>query len=199
VRPRAIAGSRCCSTSPTAGPGRGTSPRPPPRWPGSPKKTPSRARAGAAGAQLLLLAGDVERFDALADQLPESARAPLAALLAGIDPLRAEATLGRLDTPHAQVIHARLLAGRAEPGSLDRARGLLEIHRAEGQTPDAARRAAYALARAAVFEALGALEDAQEVIEEAGILLLHRVPTHDPIRTEMMLARARLDLARGQL
>ncbi len=150
-------------------------------------------------AQLLLLAGDLARFDALADRLPASARPPLAALLASIDPPRAETTLGELTTPAAQVIRARLLAGRADRASVDRAEALLESHADEGRSADAARRAAHALARVAVLEAHGRLSEAQEVIEEAGVLLLHRVPTHDPVRAELMLARVRLDLARGQL
>lgn len=150
-------------------------------------------------AQLLLLAGDVSGFDALADGLPEAARPPLAALLAGIDPLRAEATLGEASGPRADVIRARLLAGRPGLADVEDAEALLDLHRDEGRHSDAARRAAYALARVAVFEARGWLGEAQEVVEEAGVLLLHRMPTHDPVRAELMLARARLDLERGQL
>lgn len=161
---------------------------------------PAEARRWRARrAQLLLLAGDLDAFDALAPDLPDEARPPLAALLAGLDPERSARVLGERVGPRAAVVRARLLAARADAAAIAEAAALLDRHPDEESNPEPARRAAYALARIEVLEARGHLAEAQEAVDEAGVLLLHRLSTHDPVRTQLLLARVRLDLERGQL
>lgn len=159
---------------------------------------PAEARRWTARrGQLLILAGDLQGFDALRADLPPDARAPLAALLVGLHPPRAAAVLADADGCPAELVRARLLA--ADPARAEAALARVDACIEEDQRREPARRAAYALARVEALEALGRTADAQDVVDEAAVLLLHRLPTHDLTRVQLLVARVRLAIDRGQL
>lgn len=154
-----------------------------------------RARRG----QLLILAGDLRAFDALRQDLPDDARTALATLLVALHPTRAAAVLGDQTGCRADLVRARLLATRPDPQAALAALAQVDACIEEDQRREPARRAAYALARVEALEALGRTTEAEDTVDEAAALLLHRLPTHDMTRVALLIARVRLALDRGQL
>ncbi len=145
--------------------------------------------------QLYLMAGDVASFDTAATGLPESARVPLADLLTPLDPGRAEVMLGDGRGAAADLVRARLLAGRQSGRSIAEAGGLVRDALQTVKRTDPERRAAVAIAEAVVLRAQGDLAGAADVVAEARVGLAgHELPA-----LRLMLGQSEIDLARGRV
>ena len=145
--------------------------------------------------QLYLMAGDVASFDAAATGLPEDARVPLADLLTPLDPGRAEIMLGDARGAAADLVRARLLAGRQSSRSIAEAGGLVRDALQTVNRTDPERRAAVAIAEAVVLRAQGDLAGAADVVAEARVGL----DGHELPALRLMLGQAEIDLARGRV
>jgi len=153
------------------------------------------ARWRARKCQLYLMAGDLASFDTSATGLPEGARVPLADLLTPLDPGRAQVTLGDASGALANLVRARLLAGRQATRSVAEAAGLVRDALQRIQRADPEKRAAVAIAEAVVLRAQGDLAGAADVVAEARVGLAgYELPT-----LRLMLGQAQIDLARGRI
>ena len=145
-------------------------------------------------ATLLVTSGQLAAYDRELPKLPRvPARAGVAAVLAPLDPERAEACLGDLQTPDALLVRAELAleGGDAQRGLARSAKALRDALAG----PHGVERAA--LVRALALRAEGQLPDARAVLDEA----LDRLgpTTLEPVAARLRLTRVAVARDLGDL
>jgi tetratricopeptide (TPR) repeat protein len=150
-------------------------------------------------AELFLMAGDLQSFDARVEALPpEVSTVRLADLLVPVDPVRASHILGEARTPAAMLVYARLLAGENSLRAVAKAGRTLRKCHPDFVDADAETAAAFDVADAVVRRAQGQPQRAMAAIERGLGRFGGRPPT-SLVGLRLQLGRAWIAFDLGQV